>query len=440
MPRTTLLLGIALGLASITACSAGNKNGAGNTGGAGGGQQGGGGQGAQGGSASTGGGDVGGSFVGSGGAGGAQQGSCNHAPGVDDDGDGFLDGDDCNECDANVNAGAVEVIAQPNMDGTLPEPADEDCDGMVDNGVASCDAGLQVGNPDPYAGAAAIELCQKATAADKKWGVMEALYVRADGSNAAPPDPRQWGIKPSFGPNVNVQGGERMLVLSAGYARDASDPDACGSTTCTINYGGSAPPGFPQDVPNCSGSTAINDDVALQLKIRTPKNATGYSFNFKFYSFEFPEWVCTSFNDQFIALVSPPPMGSINGNVSFDKNTNPVSVNIAFFDVCDPASSAQWAQSCFGGCPPLPNPYCPSGTAELIGTGFKEWDFGSWAGGTSWLKTQVPVTGGEVIDIRFAIWDTGDQALDSSAMIDNFQWIANGGTVNIGTEEIPDPK
>lgn len=434
MPRTAIALVIAIPLVFLTACQATGGGGSNGTAGSGQGGQG------QGGSGTAGFVDVGGSFVGSGGSGGSTQGSCVQTDGVDDDGDGFLDAEDCNECDPNVNPGAVEVVATPNMDGTVPEPADEDCDGVVDNVLPACDSGLALGSPDPYAGAQAIELCQKATAADKKWGVLDALYVRADGSNAAPPDPRQWGIKPKFGSNVNVQGGERMLVLSAGYARDASDPDACGSQTCTSNYGGTPPSGFPQDVPNCSGSLAINDDVALQLKVRTPKNATGYSFNFKFYSFEFPEWICTSFNDQFIALVNPPPPGSINGNVSFDKNTNPVSVNIAFFDVCDPASSSDWAANCFGGCPPVPSPYCPAGTAELQGTGFGEWDFGSYAGGTSWLQTQVPVTGGSEIQIRFAIWDTGDQALDSTALVDNFQWIANGGTVNLGTDEIPDPK
>ena len=58
----------------------------------------------------------------------------------------------------------------------------------------------------------------------------------------------------------------------------------------------------------------------------------------------------------------------------------------------------------------------------------------------AFFASQGPVTGGEEIQIRFAIWDTGDQALDSTAVIDNFQWIANGGTVAIGTIPIPDPQ
>ena len=93
---------------------------------------------------------------------------------------------------------------------------------------------------------------------------------------------------------------------------------------------------------------------------KAPTNATGYSFEFNFYSFEYPEFVCASFNDQFIALVQPPPMGSVNGNICFDSQSNPVSVNIAFFDVC------------LG---------CPLGETELIGTGFDTWDD---AGATSY--------------------------------------------------------
>jgi len=91
-------------------------------------------------------------------------------------------------------------------------------------------------------------------------------------------------------------------------------------------------------------------------------------------------------------------------------------------------------------CPSAPDPYCPSGTAELMRTGFED-GFGTFAdaGGTSWLKTQAPVTGGTEVTIRFAIWDTGDQALDSSVLIDHFKWIANGGTITVGTEPIPDP-
>jgi hypothetical protein len=34
----------------------------------------------------------------------------------------------------------------------------------------------------------------------------------------------------------------------------------------------------------------------------------------------------------------------------------------------------------------------------------------------------------------------GDGLLDSTALVDNFQWIANGGTVVVGTVPVPTPK
>jgi hypothetical protein len=350
-----------------------------------------------------------------GGAGGSVGTGCNSGPSDDKDMDGFTVAQgDCNDCDSNVNPGAVEVIAAPDADGGVPPAVDEDCDGMADNVAPPCDANLALDDVNPIHAANAIELCQQATASDKKWGVLDAQYVRADGSTFAPG--LQAGLEDGFGPNVHTQGGQRLLALSSGHARIPGQPGACGSLTCTSNFGGTAPPGFPQDVPNCAGATDINDDVGLEVKLRSPKNATGYSFNFFFYSFEYPEWVCTSYNDQFIALVTPPPMGSINGNISFDSMTNPVSVNIAFFQVCAG---------------------CPLGTAALQGTGFDTWND---AGGTSWLKTQAPVKGGDEVSIRFAIWDTGDQSWDSTALIDNFQWIANGGTVTVNTDPIGVPK
>ena len=338
-----------------------------------------------------------------------EESDCQTGPLEDGDGDGFTKADgDCNDCDANVNPGAIEVIdMEPDEMGVIPEPADEDCDGMVDNVEPSCDGAIAIDEADPITAAGAMGLCHVAEDAND-YGIVSANWVRADGTVYAPVQPN-YGAQMNFGPNVAPLEGLQMLVLSSGHARLPGQVGSCNSLTCYTSGAGTAPAGFPQDVPGCAGSSSINDDIALEVTLRAPTNATGYSFNFSFYSFEYPEWVCTSFNDQFIALVDPPPEGAINGNISFDAMTNPVSVNIAFFDVCAG---------------------CPLGTGELSGTGFDTWND---AGATSWLVTTAPVTGGQEVTIRFAIWDTGDAAYDSTVLIDNFQWIADGGTVSVGT-------
>lgn len=334
----------------------------------------------------------------------------------DEDGDGFtVEDGDCNDGDPNVNPGAVEVvITEPDQSGAVPEPADEDCDGVIDNAPTACDRNIAPADFDAIHGAHAIDLCAKASPGDRKWGVLSAQYVRGDGSPAEPSP--AVGVLDSFGPNVRPQGGTRLLVLSSGRARIARWPGACNADSCK-NYGsGAAPPGFPQDNPACPPSANINDDIALELVIRTPTNATGYEFAFKFYTFEYPEFVCDSFNDQFVALATPAPPGSLNGNLSFDSVGNPVSVNISFFEVCEG---------------------CPLGPDELEGTGFGLWND---AGATGWLRTRAPVTGGEELKLRFMIFDTGDERLDSTALVDGFKWIANGGTVPLETAPVEDPR
>lgn len=318
--------------------------------------------------------------------------------------------------------------------------ADQICDNELANPTL-CDDGLALADVDPMNAARAIDLCK--VSANGGWGVVSAKYVRADGSPAGAG--LNTGLAQKFGNAAIPQGGKSMLILSSGNARDMQMPDPCMSQTCMNSGLGVAPPGFPQDVPNCPGSKDINDDIGLEVALIAPKNAKGYQFNFAFTSFEFAEWVCTDYNDQFIALVNPPPAGSIGGNISFDKNKNPVSVNLALFDHCDPATAAMFGQFCNDPfdpvpkqCPAPPSPYCPQGPGFLAGTGFggiAEWGD---AGSTGWLVTTAPVTGGEQFSIRFAIWDTGDSALDSTVLVDNFRWSAD--PVGIGTDEVPNPK
>jgi hypothetical protein len=329
---------------------------------------------------------------------------------------------------------------------------------MPGDNAKPCDTGLALDDLMPGDAAKAMELCATATTSDKKYGVLSAQYVHVDGTPFATPG-AQVGLQTAWGTNVKPQGGQSMFAMSSGYARDPSQPNNCSLVnaskgassfkSCQIGTAASNPPtGFPQDDPVCPKTPSIWDDVALELQIRAPTNATGYSFNFKFYSFEFPDWVCdqSGYNDQFVALVNPPPMGayvpsgSMFGNISFDSNNHPVSVNMGFFDACDSSSPTRFASHCKSTsgatCPPTPSPYCPLGVGDLAGTGFDVWLSTGPAGATRWLKTTAPVKGGSTVTIRFAMWDAGNGQFDSTTLVDNFQWIANGGNlpVPVGTQ------
>ncbi len=432
--RTTLtLLGFIGGVALLSACKA--TVGSGVFGDGGGGGQGGA---HSAGSGSGSGGQGGDGFDFDGGPGTGSGGpSCTSAPGDDSDKDGFTGlAGDCNDCDPNVNPNALEVIAQPQMDGDTPTPVDENCDGQIDNVEPPCDIGLSIDDNDPMSAAKAVDLCHVA-AGPKDWGVVSAKWVLADGA-AAPVGNAAFdlghGMLSAFGPNVKVQTGARMLGLSSGTARQVTDQGYQSVGGFNKNYTGGSPQGFPKESPACPGKVTgqPHDAAGVEIVVRAPSNANGFSFNFNFYTYEWPSYICSQFNDFFVALLSPIPAGQTDGNISFDSQGNPVSVNNAFVEVCGCASTG--GPPCVAGGKTFS---CALGNMGLVGTGFQDQfqDHGS----TGWLFTKAPVNPGEEITMRWAVYDSGDGILDSSTLIDNWQWIAEPGT-QVGTGTVPTPK
>ncbi len=370
--------------------------------------------------------------AGAGGTAGSDAGNPCDDPTADADEDGFtiLDGD-CDDCDPNVNPNAVEVDTAPGS-----EPGDEDCDGLIDEIDPPCDEGIALDDADPWAAARAIELC-KVSSGEGDWGLVSATWVLPDGA----PVPGAFsdlfhlghGIVDDFGPFVGVRRGAEMLALSSGAARRPADPLYIGHMF-EKGYTSAHPEGFPKEEPSCPGVTTgqPHDGAALELVIRTPSNATGISFEFNFYTYEWPQFVCSEYNDFFVALLWPEPADSADGSISFDSQGNTVSVNSAFLSVC--------------GCPGNPpNPClagdankpfaCPAGDLELLGTGFGFDTEGEDHGATSWLVTRTSVPAGAEIRLRLSVYDSQDGLFDSLVLIDNFKWIANPqGTV---TEPIP---
>jgi hypothetical protein len=351
--------------------------------------------------------------------------SCVTGPDEDQDQDGFSsNAGDCNDCDVNVNPGAYDVAANQ---------VDEDCNGTVDDASAACDSVItDVADNDPMHGAFALGLCQQATPGDGKWGVLEAKWVAADGTPLDPAHDNGHGLLNAFGPNVNVQEGTRMLGVSSGTARQPTDVGYASPGGYTTPVASACPPGFPIESPSCGSAvsgTVANDPAGIELKIRVPTNAKSFSFNFNFYSFEWPGYVCTQFNDFFVALLNPatnanPPQF---GNISFDSQGNPVSVNNAFMEACDPAIGAGNPGGKF-----FP---CTLGISILDGTGF---DISHAA--TGWLETSSGIEPGSEMIIRFAAWDAGDHILDSTALVDNFKWSAEEGSNTPITKPVPVPK
>ena len=323
----------------------------------------------------------------------------NADPNSDADGDGYPLKYDCNECDPNVNNGAFDVPGNG---------IDEDCNGVADDEPADCDQGLTMAGADAFDGAKALGLCKKATD-DKMWGVVEATWVKPDGTPQS--QPLGQGILPSFGVNAAQTGGA-VLALSSGSARGPNDSGYKNVSGWSKGYTSGTPAGYPKESPACAGSglggfaDGAHDGAALKVKIRVPSNAKSFKYQQNFFTYEFPNYICSDFNDFFVAIMDPKPANLPDGNIAFDQDGNPISVNNSLLQVC----KSQMA----GG----KNFNCPLGNSTLSGTGFED------HAATGWLTTTAPVdtVRGKEITLMWTIWDQGDGILDSTALIDDFQW------------------
>lgn len=368
---------------------------------------------------------------------------------VDQDGDGWstCDGDCCDDevigcIDAGlVNPGAFEIEGNE---------VDDDCDGMIDEATPSCDADLVSDSSNPLHYAEALDLCQiteeDAPLPERTWGVISAELTLANGENM--PLPVQRSIRPGFGDNIVPSGGESLVVLSSGRAAatDQTLPTfAAFEQGQNLNTSVTAPTDwllandnkFPTscelDPDATPPGTDANDSAMLKLRVRVPTNARSFSTRLFFFSAEYAEWVCSDYNDFFVALIDSAGEGNPGDkNIAvYDDGQNlwPVGLNIltvapGLFSVCE---------SGFVGCQAgLQDVWheCAAGPELLAGTGFDILDTGESCngpnfpvgGGTGWLEMSGNVEPGEIMEIRFALWDSGGHLFDALVLLDDWRW------------------
>ncbi len=171
--------------------------------------------------------------------------------------------------------------------------------------------------------------------------------------------------------------GSNYAILTTGDATHADSANSSGSFSA--NDGGG----------NVRGSSDF-DVTVLKVNLNVPQGANCLSFDFRFLTEEYPEYVGQAFNDAFIAELDTSDWKTTDSNINaphnfaFDPAHNPITVNAT------------------GG--------TSVSAANAAGT--------TYDGATPLLAAVTPVTPGHHV-LYLSIFDQGDQDLDSAVFVDN---------------------
>ena len=331
------------------------------------------------------------------------------------------------------------LAAPPTLAAVQDEIFGDDFEGFEH---AACDSGLPSFSSDPAQYAAAMDLCQTTTEAGTAPGLISATFSLASGAGTPAAQSRR--LQTAFGATAPHAGAE-MVVLSTGAAAalgqsgfvtfqsgfDTGTSSAAPADWLTANAGT-----FPvaPGCPAANSSSAFNP-IMLTLRIRVPGNARSFSVAANYLTSDFPEWVCSPYNDLFVALLDSsyagtPPNPADKNIASYTAPSTkvyPLGVALArddtgLFTQCinGPTGCDSGNQGTISTC---------ANTNGLTGTGMDTTDAvcsGSYmvGGGTDWLELRGNVVPGEIIQLRLAIWDTSDGTYDSVVLLDDFRWSA----------------
>ncbi len=366
----------------------------------------------------------------------------------DMDGDGFTmcEGDCCD--DTNQHCAEDPALVNPGAYDVAGNELDDDCDGIIDNEPATdCSESMVLDVATGEDLIKAMDLCQFTDGDPVKWGVISSTTSTISGSGT--PLAIQTSVLEGFSNGtLPSRKNNTLTVLSSGDARGVEDPGYTEDISDGVYAEQTGPTAYLEahnnELVTAEGCAVPNatfyDTVRVAATIRVPTNAFGLQFEFRFFSYEYPQFICTEFNDFFLALLTSEHTEiPEDKNISFDAAGNPVSVNNAFFTTCEPMNcgnpgevyDAYYGEADPDGCPGTLTcneetdlcesllGACPDGPDELL-TFSPRTDN---SGATSWLSTSAPVVPGEEITLEFLIWDTGDSSMDSLVLIDNFQWL-----------------
>ncbi|MEZ4643999.1 MAG: choice-of-anchor L domain-containing protein [Chloroflexota bacterium] len=175
--------------------------------------------------------------------------------------------------------------------------------------------------------------------------------------------------------------GNTFAILATGLASSADQPNDEGSLSNVLG-------GLNNNVDE--------DLVQLDLMLNPPAGALCASFDFAFYSEEFPEFVDSPYNDTFTAELGGTDLEVVLITSTFE------------YEVIAPLNFA------FGTQHEIIAVNSAFGVGDITNS--------TYDGVTPLLRASTPIESGAPVNIVFSVQDLGDSIYDSAVFLDNFFW------------------
>lgn len=225
-------------------------------------------------------------------------------------------------------------------------------------------------------------------------------------------DPSSKGIFAATGTSLPMTNG---VVLSTGYVTNIAGNASAQASTSTS--GGTNDPDLKTLVNNCAN--CVKDVAYLEFQFKAI--GTEINFDFVFGSEEYPEYVCSSYNDVFGFFISGPGITGKKNLALVPGTTIPVAINTINSGTAGTFGTYSICLAACNGNPPYSQYYIDNSGSTTI----------KFDGLTTTLTAHQEIQTCEIYTIKLAIADITDRLYDSGVFIKSNSFSSEVPTLSI---------
>ena len=312
------------------------------------------------------------------------------------------------DCDEDGIDNATEIA-----DGTDPDDDDTDDDGVLDGDETDAVAALDPCDPNPALcfGPMTIETGFNADSIESVLETLECVEVSAVSFTGVNSSTQVATFEGGVNAGLTIESG---ILMTTGDVTEAVTNNSSGSITAGVT---NSTLFSDADLDGLDAlGIGTHDEAIITFDFTVPPGIDGIRVPFQFASDEYPEYVCSVFNDVFGFFVSGGDLSGVQNIALVPGTTNPVAVNNINIGSCglfQDGTPADLSQNAL---------YIDNFDGLPGGPVYSEYD-----GFTVELFAEISgLTVGETYQFKMGLADIGDGSWDSGVFIGPIQGLSGG--------------